>query len=104
MAVKGMTPEQLFDSLAQATGYKDDPAIAQGRVNLLTAPRAQFLAKFASQEKRTEYQTSILQALALMNGKFVSDATSVERSTTLAAVIDAPFLTTARRIETLYLA
>src|SRR5262249_27583586 len=24
MALRGMTPEQLFDSLAQATGYRDD--------------------------------------------------------------------------------
>ncbi len=103
MAVKGLTPEQLFDSLAQATGYKDTQITPQGRINPLNA-RTQFLQKFASQEKRTEYQTSILQALSLMNGKFIADATSVERSTTLAAVIDAPFMTTARRVETLYLA
>jgi hypothetical protein len=103
MALKGMTPEQLFDSLVQATGYKDtfDPT-ARGRQPF--SARTQFLLRFASQEKRTEYHTSILQALALMNGKFVADATSVERSTTLAAVIDAPFLTTAQRVETLYLA
>ena len=39
-----------------------------------------------------------------MNGRFVADATSLERSTTLAAVADAPFLDTAGRIETLFLA
>jgi hypothetical protein len=39
-----------------------------------------------------------------MNGKFIDDATSIERSKTLAAVVDAPFLTTAQRLETLYLA
>jgi hypothetical protein len=103
MALKGMTPEQLFDSLAQATGYRDTPTPGvrfRGPQNA----RAMFLIKFAAQEKRTETHTSILQALALMNGKFISDATSVERSTTLAAVVDSPFLSTAQRVETLYLA
>jgi hypothetical protein len=105
MAIKGMTPEQLFDSLAEATGYQDTTPIVQGRVILNQAtPRAQFLAKFASQDKKTETQTSILQALTLMNGKFVSDATSLQRSTTLAALADASFLSTARKVETLYLA
>jgi hypothetical protein len=107
MAVKGMTPEQLFDSLAQATGYQE--FAPQGNPRLVAFggpnnPRAEFINRFASQEKKTETQTSILQALALMNGKFVADATSLERSQTLAAVADAPFLTHAQRIETLYLA
>jgi hypothetical protein len=102
--LRGMTPEQLFDSLAQATGYRDGfTGPVQARFNP-QVPRAQFLAKFASQERRTETQTSILQALSLMNGKFIADATSLGRSTTLAAVVDAPFMDTARRIETLYLA
>jgi hypothetical protein len=105
MAVKGLSPEQLFDSLAEATGYLVEfqaaPRLDGPGVN---TSRAMFLAKFANQEKRTESQTSILQALALMNGKFIDDATSIERSKTLAAVVDAPFLNTAQRIETLYLA
>jgi hypothetical protein len=106
VALRGMTPEQLFDSLAQATGYRE--RAPGGNARLIRpgqgTPRAQFLARFASQERKTETQTSILQALALMNGKFVADATSLERSTTLAAVVDAPFLSTAARVETLYLA
>ncbi len=39
-----------------------------------------------------------------MNGKFVSDATSVERSQTLAGILDAPFMTAQEKIEALYLA
>jgi uncharacterized protein DUF1553 len=62
------------------------------------------MARFSNQEKRTEYQTSILQALTLMNGPFVNDAVSVRRSTTLAAIADAPFLDTAQRVEALFLA
>jgi hypothetical protein len=108
MAVKGLTPEQLFDSLAQASGYRES-----GRGNQRfgfdfpnnISPRAEFLARFAGQDKRTEPQTSILQALLLMNGKFVADATSVEKSELLAAALNAPFLKGPQeRIEALYLA
>jgi hypothetical protein len=105
MAIKGMSPEQLFDGLAQATGYREAPVPNQrGFVFGLNTPRGEFLSRFASQDKRTEHQTSILQALALMNGRFVTDATHLERSEVLAAVIDAPFLDNAQRIETLFLA
>lgn len=105
MAIKGMSPEQLFDSLAQATGYREVPnQNVRGFVFGINTPRGEFLSRFASQDKRTEHQTSILQALALMNGKFVADATSLDRSEVLAAVLDAPFLDTTQRIETLYLA
>jgi hypothetical protein len=102
--VKGMTAEQLFDSVSSATGYRegrdsDNPFIFRGNT-----PRSEFVTKFASQDKRTESTTSILQALALMNGKLVADATNVERSLTLAGVADAPFLDTPGKVETLFLA
>lgn len=107
MALKGMSPEQFFDSLALATGYREQVQ-PNARVALfgLGTPRAEFLNKFAAQEKRTEFETSILQALMLMNGKFVGDATdgsNLERTETLAAVFDAPFLTMPQKIETLFL-
>ena len=40
----------------------------------------------------------------MMNGGFVSDATDLGGSRTLAAIVDAPYLTVDDRIETLYLA
>jgi hypothetical protein len=99
MPVHGLTAEQLFDSLATAIGH---PAPPPGNDN---SPRAEFLARFSNPSDRpTEYRTSILQALALMNGRLTADATSLERSEALTAVLDAPFLDTAGRIETLYLA
>src|SRR5262249_40872924 len=107
-AVRGLSPEQLFDSLAQATGYQDPAAANNPYVAFQiggNSPRSEFLTKFAQAgDKAPEAQTSILQALALMNGKFIADATSVERSETFAAVVDAPFLDTRGRVETLYLA
>jgi hypothetical protein len=107
MPLRGLSGEQLFDSVAMATGYRD----ASGADDLLTvltggggSARSQFLSKFAQTGKATQSQTSILQALALMNGKVVADATSLERSETLSALLDAPFLSTSGRIEALYLA
>jgi hypothetical protein len=38
-----------------------------------------------------------------MNGKFIGDATSLDRSETLAAVIDSPFMDTRQKLDTLYL-
>ena len=110
MAVKGLSGEQLFDSLAVATGYQE--RLEKGDPNRFISTRSEFAARFSNaSDKRTEYQTSILQALALMNGKFTSDATNpAEMKTppqtlTLIAVLDAPFLDTpAKKIETLFLA
>src|SRR6185295_15645086 len=52
----------------------------------------------------TETPTTILQALALMNGKYVSDAVDLKQSKTLAAVAEAPYLDTEGRLETLFMA
>jgi hypothetical protein len=107
MPLRGLSAEQLYDSVAEATGFQDgSPQLPPGVVVLGPgSPRAEFVAKFTNRgEKSTEVQTSILQALSLMNGRLVADATSLERSETLASVADAPFMDTAQRIETLYLA
>jgi hypothetical protein len=103
MAVKGLTPEQLYDSIVQATGYRD-PTPANQRLYDFQSPRAVFVSKFAAQEKRTEYHTSIPQALALMNSQLMADVTSLNRSETLAAVTEAPFLDTPAKVEALFLA
>jgi hypothetical protein len=61
--------------------------------------------KFANySDKRTEYQTSILQALALMNGRLTADATSLTRSGALLGIADAPFLDTESKLNALFLA
>ncbi len=101
--VKGLTPEQLYDSIVQATGYRD-PTPANQRLYDFQSPRAVFVSKFSAQEKRTEYHTSIPQALALMNSQLMADATSLKRSETLAAVTEAPFLDTGAKVEALFLA
>ncbi|MFO0846671.1 MAG: DUF1549 and DUF1553 domain-containing protein [Gemmataceae bacterium] len=102
MPLKGLTPEQVFDSLATAVGFRGErmaPRFGQG------GSRGEIQSRFSNPvDRRTETQTSILQALALMNGRFVSDATSLERSETLAAVIDLPFLSTREKLDALFMA
>lgn len=95
MPVRGLAPEQIYDSLVEATHHEGAEALA----------RTQFLKRFANPaDPPTEVQTSMLQALALMNGPLIADATSLERSNTLRAIAEAPFLDMADRIEALYLA
>src|SRR5207244_4371912 len=65
-------------------------------------PRGEFLNKFASQDKRLDSQTSILQALFLMNGKFLAERTRLDKNESLRTIATAP-RSTAQRIETLYL-
>jgi hypothetical protein len=103
MALRGMTPEQIFDSLSTATGFREKGATR--RVFFQDdSLRAEFLKQFASTDKNTEFQTSILQSLLLMNGKLTEQVTSLERSATLAAVADSPFLGPEGKVETLFLA
>jgi hypothetical protein len=93
MPVRGLTPGQLFDSLTRATGAESGDA------------RGRFLELFASRNERpVEAETTIIQALTLMNGSYIDGATNPETSQALAAIALAPYLDTTGRIETLYLA
>jgi hypothetical protein len=103
MALRGMTPEQIFDSLSMATGFREKRTTRRFFYQD-DSLRAEFLKQFATTDKRTEFQTSILQSLLLMNGKLTEQVTSLERSATLAAVADSPFLNTDEKVETLFLA
>jgi hypothetical protein len=104
MPLRGLSPEQLFDSLAVATEYQDNspanPLAAFGGGP--RSPRTQFLAKFGAQDQKTDYQTSILQALYLMNNEFIADRTSVHKNRTLATLAEQR-TGTARKVESLYL-
>ncbi|MEZ6142015.1 MAG: DUF1553 domain-containing protein [Zavarzinella sp.] len=100
MSVRGLKPEQLLDSLAQATGLRNVNSTGQQFNNLYR----EFLDQFASTDRAVERHQTILQALTLMNGSIVTDQTSLEKSEILAGVVDAPFWKTKERIETLFLA
>ena len=103
MPVRGLSPGQLFESLARATGYRGERG--QPGFDRDGSAGARFLELFARRDERPiEAQTSILQALALMNGEITAEATSLERGDTLGAIAEAPYLDTAGRIDALYLA
>jgi hypothetical protein len=107
MPLRRMTADQLFASIVQATGFREERRPAQRGFVLpdLTSAAAEFRNRFADQSvPRTEAETSILQALALMNGRLISDATDLAKSETLVAVAEAPFLSTAQRVESLFMA
>ena len=103
-ASRALTPEQLYDSMVLATGYRSDPAkIGAYEAFQMGPPRAMFLAPFDDPNSQpVDFQASIQQALMMMNGKFTEEATSSTRSATVAAVIDSnrPL---AQRIDELYL-
>ncbi len=103
MPVRGMTAEQFFDSLILATGYREREnqrgSFGLGR----NSPRERFLSQFAPQGKSGEPDTSIPQALELMNGRFTSDATRLQTSPALTAIGETPGMTVPNKIEALFL-
>jgi hypothetical protein len=105
MTMKGLTPEQVYDSLQQATGGFD-PFAAQSQVYFFQdSPRSRIDELFSDQGTTpTGRPTSILQSLAIMNGDLVAQATSLDQSQLLRSVVDFPGFDTGSRIETIFLA
>jgi hypothetical protein len=105
MSVRGLSPEQLFDSVAEATEYQE-PAGMQPQpfnpFNGVQTPRRDFITKFAGREKKAEAHTSILQALFMMNGKFLAERTRLDNNKSLQTIASSP-RSTAQKLETLYL-
>lgn len=105
MAVKSLATEQLFASLTQATGVYQPFAIEAPFAVPGQTPVAEFRELFQNDAgSRTDRQTTILQSLLLMNGQFIGEATDLQRSQTLAAVVTSPFLDTRQRVDVLFLA
>jgi hypothetical protein len=96
MRTRGLSADQLFDSIVRSAGL---PETADATF------RPDFLNRFNQPgEQPADRQTSILQTLTLMNGQFLATATDPERSPLLASVAEAPWLDTAGQVEALYLA
>jgi len=102
-AVRVLTPQQLFDSLAAVTGF--DPAAAPaGRDKTVKGfqpgPRDRFVQFFlagADQASTTEYDAGIPQALRLMNSRLAGNPAAVRRYA-------GPGASPKGVVETLYLA
>jgi hypothetical protein len=103
MAVRGLSGEQFFDSLALAAGCRE-PVSRRGAFEVnRRSPREDFLTRFATAGAEAP-QTSVPQALTLMNGAFVADVTGLRGGTTLAAIADLPLVDTGGRVEAVYVA
>lgn len=104
MAMQGLTAEQIFDCLSRAAGTHQ-PFQPSMPFVLGTTPQGEIIETFADGDASgTARETTILQALALMNGQFITQATGSTTTRILGAVADAPFLDVSEKIETLYLA
>lgn len=105
MNMKGLNGSQIYDSFLVATGSRgvpvppNQPVFDPGNGG---ANKFAFRTLFPIPQKPIETQTSILQALTIMNGRLVADQTSVSRGEVLAAIADAPFLDTAGKVEALF--
>lgn len=105
MNLKGLNGSQIYDSFVVATGMRGVPVPqnqpffdpGNGGMNKFA-----FRTLFPIPQKPIETQTSILQALTVMNGRLVAEQTSVSRGETLVAIADAPFLDTAGKVEALF--
>ena len=101
MPVRGLTGEQLYDSVRTAAGLPPERADT-GRGLGLEA-RKRFAAQFYV-ERPVLAERSTTQALSLMNGRFTNDLADPAKNPTLAGVIDAPFLDSRGKVEALFLA
>jgi hypothetical protein len=101
MPIRGLTGEQLYDSLRVAAGLpveRDD----LDPMNALRE-RKRFAAQFHTGRAATA-QRSIIQSLALMNGPTTAALTDPAKTPALAATAGAPFLDTRGKVEALFLA
>jgi hypothetical protein len=100
MPLRGLMADQVLDNLGQVLGHPV-PDSRTDPTGFFTQ-RSEFLALFASTEKRTDAQTTILQALSLMNGQVVTDLTSLKPGHNIQAIAEANE-PTSRKIDELYM-
>ena len=105
MAIKSLTAEQLYDCLIEAMKRRDSTTVT----NVHNIPyyndvnRQEVLEKLRSPTQgATQYEGGIPQALTLMNGSMIRQATDISKSDLLLA-LDAPFFTDEGRLEVLFL-
>lgn len=106
MPTRGLTAEQIFANLVQATGFfrqttDADPRLIGANMN---SPQAEIQDLFKTEaENQLEPRATILQALALMNGTFITNATSLEESDVFTAIVEFPGQSVEQKIEAFYL-
>jgi hypothetical protein len=101
--LKVLSPEQVFDALEIALGLPISRIDEGPRYN---GQREQLVARLdeAASKSPEDFRAGIPQMLMLMNGSITAEATNLEPSRTLRAVIESPFLDDREKIDTLFLA
>ncbi|MEO8498436.1 MAG: DUF1553 domain-containing protein, partial [Planctomycetota bacterium] len=105
MNVKLLTAEQMYDCITVASMLNTANAGTGFNLDRVgNASRDAFLQQFRAPAGRsTEYQAGIPQALTLMNGGLISDATGLS-SSGLLKTLEVPLITNKDRIEIVYMA
>jgi hypothetical protein len=100
--VRTFSPDQVFAALDQALSLKKGRRLSPR----YTSEGQNLMARLeeARSSTPTEFKGGIPQALLLMNGPIITKATTLEDSLTLRAVVEAPFLKDAEKLDTLFLA
>ncbi len=101
--LRGLSPQQLFDSLIVAAGREDEPEPEANFPMNDYSRRGDFLRRFPAPSKRSEQETSILQALYLMNGKVMHEAVGVKHNLNLGVLALGKTASTAKALEQLFL-
>jgi len=99
--VRGLTGEQLYDSLRTAAGLPPERSDV-GRGSQLDQ-RRDFASVFYV-ERAYNAERSISQALTLMNGSLVGELSAAANNPMLAAVLASPFMTPDEQVDTVFLA
>jgi hypothetical protein len=101
--LKALSPEQVFDALETAVGLPISRIDEGPRYN---GERDQMVARLgeAASKEPEEFRGGVPQMLMLMNGAVTAEAVDLEASRSLRAVVDAPFLDDAEKLDALFLA
>jgi hypothetical protein len=106
MNIKSLTAEQLYDCISVATpraGTVTEPIDQPGLVRFGDTSRQAFIQQFrAPAGQATDYHAGIPQALTLMHGGLIHNATDVATSGLLKG-LSASFFTDKQRLDTLFL-
>lgn len=100
--VRTLSPEQVFSALDQALSLKKGRGLSPRYTPEGMTLRSRL--EEARGTSPTDFKAGIPQALLLMNGSIITQATTLDDSMTLRAVIEAPFLRDAEKLDTLFLA
>jgi len=106
MAVKTLSAEQLYDSVNRVLNRRGQGMMPGTNVqsSLLDPQRQVFIAKMqVAGRSPLEYQAGVLQALTLLNGSDLAEATDPQKSPLLGA-LEAPFLGSDEQLQTLFIA